>query len=101
MRLPKLFFAAVFVTGLAVADDHPFEVTIKVVEHPTDLPGAVTKTIRLPAPASERAEERSQQGLNTANEARERGREFGKSVAEEAKTQGNKGSSHGKKKGKE
>lgn len=99
MRLPKLFLALAFLGGIAMAEDRPFEVTIKVVESPTDLPGAVTKTIQLPAPASARAEERSQEGLNNANEARTRGREFGKSIAEEAKNQGNKGSDKGKKKG--
>jgi hypothetical protein len=74
--------------GAAVADDKPLDVTITVVESPGDLPAAVTKTIELPPAASDRARERSQHGLERANEARALGREFGQSIAEQAKSKG-------------
>jgi hypothetical protein len=91
MRMSKVFFAVLFFAGIAMADDKPLDVTIKVVESPTDLPAAVTKTIELPPSASDRARERSQHGLETANQARTLGREFGQSIAEEAKTKGKGG----------
>lgn len=90
MRASKLFFAGLFFSTMALADDQPLDVTIRVVESPNDLPAAVTKTIQLPPAAAERARERAQPGLDTANEARARGREFGQSIADEAKTKGDK-----------
>lgn len=83
-----VFLVAVFPPGIAAADDRPLDVTISVVDSPGDLPDAVTKTITLPdaALASDVAQERSAKGLETANQARELGREFGQSVAEDAKT---------------
>lgn len=71
--------------GIAMADDKPLDVTISVVQSPNDLPAAVTKTIELPAAASDVARERSAKGLDTANQAREFGRDFGQGIAEEAK----------------
>jgi hypothetical protein len=56
-----------------------------VIQSPNDLPAAVTKNIQLPVAASDLARERSQQGLGTANQARELGRSFGQSIADEAK----------------
>lgn len=88
MHRAILFLAAALVAGLAVADDKPLDVTITVVESPADLPAAVTKTIELPAAAADQARERSQPGLERANEARSMGREFGQSIAEEAKSKG-------------
>ena len=88
MRMPKLFLAAVFLAAVAMADDEPLDVTITVVDSPADLPAAVTKTIELPAAAADHAQERAQHGLDTANQARALGREFGQSIAEEAKTKG-------------
>ncbi len=77
---------AVFLfVGIALADDQPLDVTISVVQSPNDLPAAVTKTIELPAVASDVARERSGKGLDTANQAREFGRTFGQGIAEEAK----------------
>jgi len=81
-----VFLVAVFPPGVAAADDKPLDVTISVVSSPEDLPDAVTRTIELPGAAAEIARERSQKGLDTANQARELGREFGQAVAEEAKT---------------
>lgn len=72
--------------GVALADDQPLDVTISVVQSPNDLPAAVTKTIELPAAASDVARDRSGKGLGTANQARESGRAFGQGIAEEAKT---------------
>lgn len=71
--------------GIAMADDKPLDVTISVVQSPNDLPAAVTKTIELPAAASDVARERSAKGLDTANQAREHGRAFGQGIAGEAK----------------
>lgn len=89
MRVTRL----VFVLGLmaansAMAADGSLDVTITVVDSPGQLPSAVTKTIELPPAASDIARERSAKGMNTANEARERGREFGRDVAEGAKARG-------------
>lgn len=88
MRTPKLFLAAAFVTGFAMADDQPLDVTIRVVESPADLPAAVTKTIELPPAAADRAREAAQHGLDTANQARSLGSELGHDIADEAKTKG-------------
>jgi hypothetical protein len=82
-----VLFMACALSGVAVADD-TLDVTISVVGSPNDLPAAVTKTIELPAAASDMARDRAAKGLDTANQARERGREFGQSIAEDAKTHG-------------
>jgi len=86
-----VFLVAVFPPGIAAADDSPLDVTISVVDSPSDLPSSVMKTIELPNPArqaSDIGEERSSKGLSTANQARELGRDFGQAVAEDAKTRG-------------
>ena len=71
--------------GFAMADDQPLDVTIRVIQSPNDLPAAVTRTIELPVAASDLARERSRKGLDTANQARESGRAFGQSIADEAR----------------
>ncbi len=76
--------AALSFAGIAMADQ-PLDVTISVVQSPNDLPAAVTKTIELPAAASDVGRERSMKGLDTANQARESGRALGQSIADEAK----------------
>lgn len=82
----RIIAAAMYLfVGIAMADDQPLDVTIRMIQSPNDLPAAVTKTIELPVAASDRARERSRKGLDTANQARELGRTFGQSVAEEAK----------------
>jgi hypothetical protein len=88
MRKSCLFIAVALIAGVAMADDKPLDVTITVVESPADLPDAVTKTIELPSTASDRARESAQHGLDTANQARALGRQFGQSIADEAKTKG-------------
>ena len=82
-----IFGATVFVTGLAMADDQPLDVTIRVLDSPATLPGAVTKTIQLPPSVAEsvKAPERSERGLEIANEARSNARQAGQDVAEKAK----------------
>jgi len=77
-----------FVTHAAMAAGGALDVTITVVDSPADLPGAVTNKIVLPDAASSVARERSEKGLNTAKDARERGRDFGRDIAEEAKSRG-------------
>jgi hypothetical protein len=55
-----LILAALFFSGdQAIADDRTLDVTIKVVESPADLPSAVTKTIKLPPAAAQKAREQS------------------------------------------
>jgi len=88
MRRAYLLLAALCLVGGAMADDKPLDVTITVVESPGDLPTAVTRTIQLPPAASDRARERAQYGLKTADETRALGRESGQSIAEEAKSKG-------------
>jgi len=76
---------ALMFVGMAVADDKPLDVTISVVRSPDDLPAAVTKTIELPAAASDVAREHSANGLGNANRARESGQAFGQGIADGAK----------------
>ena len=75
------------------------ELTMKLMPVDADLPDAVTRTIELPPATSARAVEASERGLSTVNaakqnrqdgldtaaEARERGREFGEAMAEQAR----------------
>jgi hypothetical protein len=59
------------------------ELTITLItDAQAALPNAVTRTIRLPMPATEQGVTSSAAGVNTAAEARERGAEFGADVAE-------------------
>ena len=88
MRTFRLIFGAtIFVTGLAMADDKPLDVTIQVLDSPAVLPEAVTRTIELPysVPESAKAPERSEHGLETANDARSNARQAGRDIAEKAK----------------
>lgn len=68
------------------ADDVDLDVTMRVVGPRDSLPNAVTKTIALPPSASDKAKEKSASGLEKANEARSRGREYGQSVSEQARS---------------
>ncbi len=69
------------------------ELTMTLLPEEAQDSGAITRRIELPPPpAGERPAEppgadqgQGQQGLDTATEARERGREFGQSVAEQAR----------------
>ncbi|QFS85713.1 MULTISPECIES: hypothetical protein [unclassified Marinobacter] len=71
---------------LALADD--LDVTMRMVDDSEDLTGAVTREIRLPELPGLRRHERgnsSVPGRATAEDARERGRDFGQSVSERAR----------------
>jgi hypothetical protein len=70
LRFKLTLGAFVLVAAVAMADDRPLDVTIKVVDSPADLPAAVTKTIVLPPSASDTARGRAQHGLDTANQVR-------------------------------
>lgn len=73
-------------TPLALADD--LDVTMRMVDDSEDLTGAVTREIRLPELPGLRRHERGNTlapGRATAEDARERGRDFGQSVSERAR----------------
>jgi len=88
MRRTCLLVLGIFFSVAVLADNKPLDVTITVVESPADLPAAVTKTIELPPAATDRARERSLDGLNRANEVRTLHQNLGQSIAEEAKAKG-------------
>jgi hypothetical protein len=67
----------------AGADELP-EVTLSVLESEADAERVISE-IQLPETASPVARERAAQGLETANDARARGREFGLERAEQAR----------------
>ena len=71
--------------GQVVADD--LDVTMEVVgEHASEE--RIARELRLPEAADQTAEETSREGLETAGEARERGRDFGQDRAESARQRG-------------
>jgi len=81
-------------SSAAWAQQQDLEVTMDVV--PANAPasaaaGEIKLPITLPETASPRAREASAFGLETANRARELGREFGKEVSEAARKKGPKG----------
>lgn len=69
-------FALALSSSTAWAQQPDLEVTMDVVPAHA-LPGAVTGQIQLPETAASRARDASAFGLDTANKARELGREFG------------------------
>jgi hypothetical protein len=72
-------------SSLACADeDRVPAVTMSVLESEADIQRVISE-IRLPEQASPVARERAAKGLETANEARERAREFGQERAEQAR----------------
>ena len=78
--------------GAVVADepevDDDDDVEMEVVSDPEAGEEEFVEEIRLPEQASDQARESAAQGLETANEAREGGREFGQERAEEARETG-------------
>jgi len=78
-------------SGLSMAQDTDLDLvddpTLVVVEEDAD-PETAMEPIVLPDDASAQAVESSAQGLATANEARERGREFGQDTAAAARERG-------------
>jgi len=85
------FITAVLSTygGLSMAQDTDIveDPTLIVVDEDAD-PETAMEPIVLPDDASAQAVESSAQGLATANQARERGREFGQGTAEAARERG-------------
>lgn len=75
--------------GVAAAQDNgdDLDVTMDLIEE-DEAPDSAMEPIELPGTASEQGVESSADGLATANEARERGREFGQDTAEEARQRG-------------
>lgn len=72
MRVFKLLVVFLFSAGVAMADDQTLDVTIKVVESPTDRSGAVTKNIQLPPAAVQKVRENAPAGEpGLANMSRE------------------------------
>ncbi len=67
---------ALALSSAAWAQQQDLEVTMDVVPANAS-PGAVTGEIKLPETAAPRAQDASAFGLDTANRARELGREFG------------------------
>src|SRR5262245_65993257 len=81
--------ALLALSGYAFAQDG--EETLGLLPEDAELPDVVTAAIDLPKDAdgeyrpSVKAVERSAEGIATANAAREHGREFGQSMAAQAK----------------
>ncbi len=91
-RMLHAVTAALLVMGVAMpafAEDD-LDVTMEVIEEDADEARFV-RQIELPAGASEQARESAADGHETANEARERGREFGQERAREARERGRDG----------
>jgi hypothetical protein len=78
MRVFSLLVVFLFSAGAAMADDRALDVTIKVVETPADLPGAVTKNIQLPPAAAQKSREKpaaeAPGSNNSPGESNNRGR---------------------------
>jgi hypothetical protein len=72
----------------AAESDVP-DITMTVLES-EEAAERVVSEIQLPEKASPVAKEKAAKGLETANEARQRGREFGQERAEQAREQGKK-----------
>lgn len=82
-----IIFAAILsvYSSLAFAgEDEVPDVTMSVLESEAEVERVISE-IQLPQAASPMAQERAASGLDTANEARERGREFGQERAEQAR----------------
>lgn len=85
----SFIFAVFTLTGVSVQaqESDELDLTMDLVEEGDDLDNIVEQ-IELPADASAQAVESSAFGLETANAAREQGREFGQARAEEARQRG-------------
>ena len=91
LRLMALLASTfLFLPAAYASEDLELDVTMRVVGPKDSLPDAVTKTIELPASASDTARENAAAGLEKANEARSRGREYGQSVSEQARAKAKK-----------
>jgi hypothetical protein len=81
---------AVLPFGIASADEHDADddLVLEVVDDPDAGEEDYVEEIRLPEQASDQARESAAGGIETANEARERGRDFGQERAEQARELG-------------
>jgi hypothetical protein len=87
-----IMFAAILLIWASssyAADGDVPDITMTVLESEEAAERVVTD-IQLPEKASPVAKEHAAKGLNTANEARKRGREFGQERAEQAREHGKK-----------
>src|SRR5688572_20164616 len=99
ITLPSLNSAAALIMLAAIllvcasasyaAEGEVPDITMTVLES-EDAAERVVSEIQLPEKASPAAQEHAAKGLNTANEARKRGREFGQERAEQAREHGKK-----------
>lgn len=67
----------------AMAQEDDLDVTLSVVEDEGEAEEQLVNDIELPADADEQAQENAAFGLDTANQARQQGREFGEERAEQ------------------
>lgn len=75
---------SVYSSLACAAENEVPDVTMSVLESEAEVERVISE-IQLPQKASPVARERAAEGLETANEARERGREFGQERAEQAR----------------
>gem|GEM_PF-6059734 len=92
VRIPALlvFLLALLPFAAAVADEHEVDddLVLEVIDDADAGEEDFVDEIRLPEQASDQARESAASGLETANEARERGRDFGQERAEQAREAG-------------
>ncbi|UCE88423.1 MAG: hypothetical protein JSW10_08725 [Pseudomonadota bacterium] len=87
-------------TGVRAADDSGLDVTMEIVDTRRDAPEAVINRIELPAAARASQKQQGKTGHEVAKDARERGRDHGKSISENAKSRRNANSARENAKGK-
>lgn len=89
-------FGSIFLLAISVlltaspvlSADHQDGLTMQAIEAENNAEEELISDITLPENASPQAHENAAYGLNTANEARRRGREFGQERAEQARELG-------------
>lgn len=79
-RLIPILLSMTLTGVVNAADVDDLDVTIDLIG-PGEADTALMNRIELPFAASEQARERAQHGLDTANDAREKGRGFGQEMA--------------------
>lgn len=88
----SMFYVAALVFGCAVspawAQDDDLDVTLVVIEDENTAEERLVHDIELPLEASAQAQESAGSGLETANQARQQGSEFGQERAESARENG-------------
>lgn len=71
LHIRTLLVASLLLGSSAVYADDDLDVTMRMVPPGVELPDAVTKVITLPAQTPDAAKTHAQQGLDTANAARQ------------------------------